>query len=51
MSGGKYSFKEFIHSTKKANHSFKEFIHSKQSQIIHSKKIFFQVKNGGLPRS
>ena len=41
----KYSFKEFIHSKKIQNYSFKEFIHSRKSKIIHSKKVFIQVKN------
>ena len=31
-------------------HLAEEFTYSKQSQIIHSKKIFIQVKNGLLPR-
>ena len=47
----KYSFKEYIHSTKKENYPFKEFIHSIQSKIVHSKKIFIQVKNGLSPRA
>ena len=44
-----YSFKEFIHSKKIQNYSFKKFIHSRKSKIIHSKKIFIQVKNGLSP--
>merc|ERR1712141_441201 len=44
-----YSFKEFIHSKKIQNNSFKKFIHSRKSKIIHSKKIFIQVKNGLSP--
>ena len=47
----KYSFKEFIHSKKIQNYSFKEFIHSRKSKIIHSKKIFIQVKNRLSPRA
>ena len=47
----KYSFKEFIHSKKIHNYSFKEFIHSRKSKIIHSKKIFIQVKNRLSPRA
>ena len=46
-----YSFKEFIHSKKIQNYSFKKFIHSRKSKIIHSKKIFIQVKNGLSPRA
>ena len=46
-----YPFKEFIHSKKIQNYSFKESIHSKKSKIIHSKKIFIQVKNGLSPRA
>ena len=46
-----YLFKEFIHSKKIQNYSFKESIHSKKSKIIHSKKIFIQVKNGLSPRA
>ena len=46
-----YSFKEFIHSKKIKNDSFKESIHSKKSKIIHSKKIFIQVKNVLSPRA
>ena len=41
----KYSFKVFIHSKKLANYSFNKFIHSKKSEIIHSMKIFIQLKN------
>ena len=44
-----YSFKDFIHSKKIQNNSFKKFIHSRKSKIIHSKKIFIQVKNGLSP--
>ena len=44
-----YSFKDFIHSKKIQNNSFKKFIHSRKSKIIHSKKIFMQVKNGLSP--
>ena len=40
-----YSFK------KNAKYSFKEFIHSTKMKIIHSKKIFIQVKNGLSPRA
>ena len=36
---------------KNAKYSFKEFIHSKKMKIIHSKKIFIQVKNGLSPRA
>ena len=32
-------------------YSFNEFIHSKKMKINHSKKIFFQVKNGLSPRA
>ena len=46
-----YSFKEFIHSKKIQNYSFKKFIHSRKSKIIHSKKIFIQMKNGLSPRA
>ena len=46
-----YPFKEFIHSKKSQNYSFKESIHSKKSKIIHSKKIFIQVKNVLSPRA
>ena len=46
-----YLFKEFIHSKKIQNYSFKESFHSKKSKIIHSKKIFIQVKNGLSPRA
>ena len=34
-----YSFK------KSSKNSFKEFIHSRKMKVIHSKKIFIQVKN------
>ena len=44
-----YSFKDFIHSKKIQNNSFKKFIHSRKSKIIHSKKIFIQMKNGLSP--
>ena len=40
-----YSFK------KNEKNSFKEFIHSRKMKIIHSKKIFIQVKNGLSPRA
>ena len=46
-----YSFKDFIHSKKIQNNSFKKFIHSRKSKIIHSKKLFIQMKNGLLPRA
>ena len=51
MHGEKYTFKEFIHLTKKANYSLNKFIYTKQFKLIHSKKIFIQVKNGLTPRA
>ena len=40
-----------IHSIVQQKYSFKEFIHSKKMKIIHSKKIFIQVKNELSPRA
>ena len=47
----KYSFKEFIQPKKTQKKSFKDFINSIKMEIIHSKKIFIQVKNGLSPRA
>ena len=39
-------FNSIFHSKLNPKYSFKKIIHSKRSQIIHSKKIFIQVKKG-----
>ena len=45
-------FIQQIYSLKKnAKYSFKEFIHSTKMKFIHSKKIFIQEKNGLSPRA
>ena len=45
-------FIQRFHTFKKIqNNSFKKFIDSRKSKIIHSNKIFVQVKNGLSPRA